>query len=87
MSGTIHKTSNRRAHQPPPASHSIVVRKILFLFLAVTGIALGLPISGQRAQAAGVYFNALQENAAFNDLSDGTASGGCAVKLTQAALQ
>ncbi len=38
-------------------------------------------------QAASLYFNALQENAACNNVSDGTQTGGCAVKLTQAALQ
>jgi hypothetical protein len=38
-------------------------------------------------QAASIYFNALQENAACNNSSDGTAAGGCAVKLTQAAME
>ena len=37
-------------------------------------------------QAASIYFNALQENAACNNNTNGQ-TGGCAVKLTQAALQ
>lgn len=39
------------------------------------------------AQAASLYFNALQENAACTNNTTGAANGGCAVKLTQAALQ
>jgi len=39
------------------------------------------------AQAASIYLNALQENAACNNVSVSTASGGCAVKLTQAGLE
>ena len=41
-------------------------------------------------QAASIYFNALQENAACNNNTNPTVltdTGGCAVKLTQAALQ
>jgi hypothetical protein len=38
-------------------------------------------------QAASIYFNALQENAACNNNTVLTDTGGCAVKLTQAALQ
>jgi len=38
-------------------------------------------------QAASVYFNALQENAACNNNTILTDTGGCAVKLTQANLQ
>jgi hypothetical protein len=38
-------------------------------------------------QAASVYFNALQENANCNNNSNGGASGGCAVKLTQSNLE
>jgi hypothetical protein len=38
-------------------------------------------------QAASIYFNALQENAACNNNTNGGGTGGCAVKLTQAALQ
>jgi hypothetical protein len=38
-------------------------------------------------QAASVYFNALQENTACNNNTNGAASGGCAVKLTQANLE
>jgi hypothetical protein len=38
-------------------------------------------------QAASIYFNALQENAACNNNANGGGAGGCAVKLTQAALQ
>jgi hypothetical protein len=38
-------------------------------------------------QAASVYFNALQENAACNNNTNGTSSGGCAIKLTQSSLQ
>jgi len=37
-------------------------------------------------QAASIYFNALQENATCNNNTNGQ-TGGCAVKLTQAALQ
>ena len=37
-------------------------------------------------QAASIYFNALQQNAACNNNTNGQ-TGGCAVKLTQAALQ
>ncbi len=39
------------------------------------------------AQAASLYFNAQQQNAACNNNTVTTATGGCAVKLTQAALQ
>jgi hypothetical protein len=39
------------------------------------------------AQAASVYFNAVGENAACNNNTVLTNIGGCAVKLTQAALQ
>lgn len=39
------------------------------------------------AQAASVYFNAVGENAACTNNTVLTATGGCAVKLTQAALQ
>jgi hypothetical protein len=39
------------------------------------------------AQAASVYFNALQENAACTNNTVLTDTGGCAVKLTQAGLQ
>jgi hypothetical protein len=38
-------------------------------------------------QAASLYFNALQENAACNNNANGGGTQGCAVKLTQAALQ
>jgi hypothetical protein len=38
-------------------------------------------------QAASLYFNALQENAACNNTTNGGGTGGCAVKLTQAALK
>ncbi|HUE43767.1 MAG TPA: hypothetical protein VMP12_09385 [Candidatus Sulfotelmatobacter sp.] len=38
-------------------------------------------------QAASVYFNALQENAACTNNTNGAATGGCAVKLTQSSLQ
>jgi hypothetical protein len=38
-------------------------------------------------QAASVYFNALQQNAACNNNANGGGTLGCAVKLTQAALQ
>jgi hypothetical protein len=38
-------------------------------------------------QAASIYFNALQQNAACNNNTNGGGTGGCAVKLTQAALQ
>ena len=38
-------------------------------------------------QAASIYFNALNQNAACTNTSSLTATGGCAVKLTQAALQ
>jgi len=38
-------------------------------------------------QAASVYFNALQQNAACNNNANGGGALGCAVKLTQAALQ
>jgi len=38
-------------------------------------------------QAASIYFNALQENAACNNNTNGGGTGGCAVKLTQATLQ
>lgn len=38
-------------------------------------------------QAASLYFNALQQNAACTNNTNGAAIGGCAVKLTQAALQ
>ncbi len=38
-------------------------------------------------QAASFYFNALQQNAACNNNTNLGATGGCAVKLTQAALQ
>jgi len=43
--------------------------------------------TGFYPQAASIYFNALEENATCSNVSDGTATGGCAVKLTQAALQ
>jgi hypothetical protein len=43
--------------------------------------------TGFYPQAASIYFNALEENAICSNVSDGTATGGCAVKLTQAALQ
>ena len=39
------------------------------------------------AQAASIYFNALGENAACTNNTVLTDTGGCAVKLTQAALQ
>jgi hypothetical protein len=38
-------------------------------------------------QASSIYFTALQENAACNNTTVGTDTGGCAVKLTQAALE
>jgi hypothetical protein len=38
-------------------------------------------------QAASIYFNALQQNAACNNGTDGGGTSGCAVKLTQATLQ
>ena len=37
-------------------------------------------------QAASVYFYPLQENAACNNNTNGAATGGCAVKLTQSSL-
>ncbi len=46
--------------------------------------------SSSSAQAASIYFNALQENAACSNNTNPTVltdTGGCAVKLTQAALQ
>jgi hypothetical protein len=39
------------------------------------------------AQAASIYFNAVQQNAACSNNTVTTDTGGCAVKLTQAALQ
>lgn len=39
------------------------------------------------AQASSLYFGALQENTACNNTTSTTATGGCAVKLTQAGLQ
>jgi len=39
------------------------------------------------AQAASIYFGAVQENAACTNTTVTTDTGGCAVKLTQAALQ
>ena len=38
-------------------------------------------------QAASIYFNSLQQNAACNNNANGGGTLGCAVKLTQAALQ
>jgi hypothetical protein len=38
-------------------------------------------------QAASVYFNALQENSACTNNTNGAAAGGCAIKLTQSNLQ
>jgi hypothetical protein len=43
--------------------------------------------TGFYPQAASIYFNALGENAACTNNTVLTATGGCAVKLTQAALQ
>ena len=37
-------------------------------------------------QAASVYFNALQENTACTNNTNGAETGGCAVKLTQLGL-
>jgi hypothetical protein len=38
-------------------------------------------------QAASIYFNALQENVACNNNTNGGGTGGCAVKMTQSGLQ
>jgi hypothetical protein len=38
-------------------------------------------------QASSIYFNALQENAACNNNTNGGGTGGCAVKMTQSGLQ
>jgi hypothetical protein len=38
-------------------------------------------------QASSIYFNALQENASCSNNTNGGGTGGCAVKLTQGALQ
>jgi hypothetical protein len=38
-------------------------------------------------QTASIYFNALQENVACNNNTNGGGTGGCAVKLTQSGLQ
>ena len=39
------------------------------------------------AEAASIYFNALQATSTCNNNTNVSATGGCAVKLTQAALQ
>lgn len=39
------------------------------------------------AQAASIYFNSLMQNAACNNTTSSAATGGCAVKLTQAGLE
>jgi hypothetical protein len=43
--------------------------------------------TGSFPQASSIYFNALQENAACTNKTNGALTGGCAVKLTQSGLQ
>jgi len=43
--------------------------------------------TGTFGQSASIYFNALQQNTACNNNTSGAATGGCAVKLTQAGFQ
>ena len=59
-----------------------------------TPVTEGLGASGMvfdnnsaSAQASSVYFNALNEDAACSSPQTGANTGGCAIKLTQAALQ
>ena len=61
---------------------------------AITVVTEGLGPSGMivdndssSAQAASIYFNALQATATCTNNTNVSATGGCAVKLTQAALQ
>jgi hypothetical protein len=81
---------------PPPDMASVAITSAFpagFGLVATAGLGSSAMIVDNEAststypQAASIYFNALWQNAACNNASVESATGGCAVKLSQAALQ